>query len=170
MISQRASSINPSLTLGVTATAKKMRKEGKDVVSFGAGEPDFPTPTNIKTAAIKAINEDFTYYTPTAGIEPLRNAIADKLRNFNNISYEPDQTIVSCGGKHSLYNIMQVMLDPKDEVLLNSPYWVSYIEQINLSGAIPKIVSKSDGKIDFDNMRKKVTNKTKLFKKFTTFH
>ena len=163
MISQRASSINPSLTLGVTATAKKMRKEGKDVVSFGAGEPDFPTPTNIKTAAIKAINEDFTYYTPTAGIEPLRNAIVDKLRNFNNISYEPDQTIVSCGGKHSLYNIMQVMLDPKDEVLLNSPYWVSYIEQINLSGAIPKIVSKSDGKIDFDNMRKQVTNKTKLF-------
>jgi aspartate aminotransferase len=162
MISQRASSINPSLTLGVTATAKKMRKEGKDVVSFGAGEPDFPTPANIKAAAIKAINEDFTYYTPTAGIEPLRNAIVDKLRNFNHISYEPEQTIVSCGGKHSLYNIMQVMLDPKDEVLLNSPYWVSYFEQISLAGAIPKIVSKRNGKIDFDNMRKQVTNKTKL--------
>lgn len=162
MISQRASSINPSLTLGVTATAKKMRQEGKDVVSFGAGEPDFPTPPNIKDAAIRAINEDFTYYTPTAGIEPLRKAIADKLRNFNHISYEPEQVIVSCGGKHSLYNIMQVLLDPKDEVLLNTPYWVSYLEQIRLTGAIPKLVSKINEKIDFDNMRKQVTNKTKF--------
>ncbi|RLI47853.1 aspartate transaminase [Candidatus Bathyarchaeota archaeon] len=162
MISQRASSINPSLTLGVTATAKKMRQEGKDVVSFGAGEPDFPTPPNIKDAAIRAINEDFTYYTPTAGIEPLRKAIADKLRNFNHISYEPEQVIVSCGGKHSLYNIMQVLLDPKDEVLLNTPYWVSYLEQIRLAGAIPKLVSKINEKIDFDNMRKQVTNKTKF--------
>ena len=150
MISKRASSINPSLTLGVTATAKKMRQEGKDVVSFGAGEPDFPTPLNIKDAAIKAINEDFTYYTPTSGIEPLRKAIADKLRNFNHVSYEPEQTIVSCGGKHSLYNIMQIMLDPKDEVLLNTPYWVSYLEQIRLAGAIPKLVSKINEKIDFD--------------------
>jgi aspartate aminotransferase len=162
MISQRASSINPSLTLGVTATAKKMRQEGKDVVSFGAGEPDFPTPPNIKEAAIRAINEDFTYYTPTAGIEPLRKAIADKLRNFNHISYDPEQVIVSCGGKHSLYNIMQVLLDPKDEVLLNTPYWVSYLEQIRLAGAIPKLVSKINEKIDFDNMRKQVTNKTKF--------
>lgn len=162
MISQRATSINPSLTLGVTATAKKMRQEGKDVVSFGAGEPDFPTPPNIKDAAIRAINEDFTYYTPTAGIEPLRKAIADKLRNFNHISYEPEQVIVSCGGKHSLYNIMQVLLDPKDEVLLNTPYWVSYLEQIRLAGAIPKLVSKINEKIDFDNMRKQVTNKTKF--------
>ncbi|OGD53839.1 aspartate aminotransferase [Candidatus Bathyarchaeota archaeon RBG_13_38_9] len=162
MISQRASSINPSLTLGVTATAKKMRQEGKDVVSFGAGEPDFPTPPNIKDAAIRAINEDFTYYTPTAGIEPLRKAIADKLRDFNHISYEPEQVIVSCGGKHSLYNIMQVLLDPKDEVLLNTPYWVSYLEQIRLAGAIPKLVSKINEKIDFDNMRKQVTNKTKF--------
>jgi aspartate aminotransferase len=162
MISQRANSINPSLTLGVTATAKKMRQEGKDVVSFGAGEPDFPTPSNIKDAAIRAINEDFTYYTPTAGIEPLRKAIADKLRNFNHISYEPEQVIVSCGGKHSLYNIMQVLLDPKDEVLLNTPYWVSYLEQIRLAGAIPKLVSKINEKIDFDNMRKQATNKTKF--------
>ncbi|WP_455278264.1 pyridoxal phosphate-dependent aminotransferase [[Eubacterium] cellulosolvens] len=162
MISQRASSINPSLTLGVTATAKKMRQEGKDIVSFGAGEPDFPTPDNIKDAAIRAIKENFTYYTPTAGIEPLRKAIADKLRNFNHVSYEPEQTVVSCGGKHSLYNIMQVLLDPKDEVLLNIPYWVSYLEQIRLTGAIPKLVSKDNGKIDFDNMRKQVTNKTKL--------
>lgn len=162
MISQRANSIKPSLTLGVTATAKKMRQEGKDVVSFGAGEPDFPTPPNIKDAAIRAINEDFTYYTPTAGIEPLRKAIADKLQNFNHISYEPEQVIVSCGGKHSLYNIMQVLLDPKDEVLLNTPYWVSYLEQIRLAGAIPKLVSKINEKIDFDNMRKQVTNKTKF--------
>ena len=139
-----------------------MRQEGKDVVSFGAGEPDFPTPPNIKDAAIRAINEDFTYYTPTAGIEPLRKAIADKLRNFNHISYEPEQVIVSCGGKHSLYNIMQVLLDPKDEVLLNTPYWVSYLEQIRLAGAIPKLVSKINEKIDFDNMRKQVTNKTKF--------
>jgi aspartate aminotransferase len=162
MISQRASSINPSLTLGITATAKKMRQEGKDIVSFGAGEPDFPTPANIKDAAIRAINENFTYYTPTAGIEPLRKAIANKLQDFNHTFYEPEQIVVSCGGKHSLYNIMQVLLDPKDEVLVSIPYWVSYVEQIKLSGAIAKLVPKDNGKIDFDNMRKQVTNKTKL--------
>ncbi|MCJ7760296.1 aminotransferase class I/II-fold pyridoxal phosphate-dependent enzyme, partial [Candidatus Bathyarchaeota archaeon] len=107
MISDRARSINPSLTLSITATAKQLKREGRDVVSFGAGEPDFPTPQNIKMAAIKAINDNFTYYTPTSGVEELRKALADKLRNFNNLAYDPWQIVVSCGGKHSLYNIMQ---------------------------------------------------------------
>ena len=163
MISERARSVNPSLTLGITATAKKLKKEGKDVVTFGAGEPDFPTPHNIKMAAIKAINDNFTYYTPTAGIEELRQAIADKLRSFNGVSYEPSEIVVSCGGKHSLYNIMQVLLNPGDEALLTVPYWVSYLEQIKLAGAQPRLVqTDEDNKISLDEMRRQVTGKTKL--------
>ncbi len=163
MISERARSINPSLTLGITATAKKLKKEGKDVVTFGAGEPDFPTPNNIKMAAIKAINDNFTYYTPTAGIDELRQAISDKLRSFNGLSYEPSEIVVSCGGKHSLYNIMQVLLNPGDEALLTVPYWVSYLEQIKLAGAQPRLVqTDEDNKINMTEMRRQVTTKTKL--------
>jgi aspartate aminotransferase len=163
MISERARSINPSLTLGITATAKKLKKEGKDVVTFGAGEPDFPTPNNIKMAAIKAINDNFTYYTPTAGIDELRQAISDKLRSFNGLSYEPSEIVVSCGGKHSLYNIMQVLLNPGDEALLTVPYWVSYLEQIKLAGAQPRLVqTDEDNKINMTEMRRHVTTKTKL--------
>lgn len=163
MISERASSINPSLTLGITAAAKKLKKEGKDIVTFGAGEPDFPTPQNIKMAAVKAINDNFTYYTPTAGIEELRQAIADKLQSYNKVSYDPSEIVVSCGGKHSLYNIMQVLLNPGDEVLLTVPYWVSYLEQIKLAGAQPRLVqTDQDNKINMDEMREQVTSKTKL--------
>lgn len=163
MISERAKSINPSLTLGITATAKKLKREGKDIVTFGAGEPDFPTPQNIKMAAVKAINDNLTYYTPTAGIEELRQAIADKLKNHNSILYEPSEVVVSCGGKHSLYNIMQVLLNPGDEVLLTVPYWVSYLEQIKLAGAQPRLVqTDQDNKINMDEMRRQVTGKTRL--------
>ncbi|MEM4251026.1 MAG: pyridoxal phosphate-dependent aminotransferase [Candidatus Bathyarchaeia archaeon] len=163
MISQRAQSISPSPTLGITSTAKRLKREGRDVVNFGAGEPDFPTPENIKMAAVKAINENITYYTPTAGIEELRQAIADKLRRCNGVSYEPSEIVVSCGGKHSLYNIMQVLLNPGDEALLIAPYWVSYLEQIKLAGAQPRLVQTGEeNKIDLDELKELITERTRL--------
>jgi len=163
MIAERARSINPSLTLGITATAKQLKKQGRDIVNLGAGEPDFPTPLNIKTAAIKAINDNFTYYTPTAGIDELRQAIAEKLQKLNNLFYEPQQIVVSCGGKHGLYNIMQVLLNPGDEALLFVPYWVSYLEQIKLAGAHPKLITaEKDPRFNIENMRREVTDRTKL--------
>jgi aspartate aminotransferase len=163
MVSERARAINPSLTLSITATAKRLKSEGKDVVNFGAGEPDFPTPQNIKMAAIKAINDNFTYYTPTAGVDELRKAIAEKLKNRNNVTYEPPQIVLSCGGKHSLFNIMQVILEPGDEVLLSVPYWVSYFEQIRLAGAQPRLVpTGKDSMVTADMMAKEVTEKTRM--------
>jgi aspartate aminotransferase len=163
MIAERARSINPSLTLGITAAAKQLKKQGKDVVNLGAGEPDFPTPPNIKAAAIKAINENFTYYTPTTGIDELRQALAEKLQNFNSLYYEPKQIVVSCGGKHSLYNIMQVLLNSGDEALLFVPYWVSYLEQIKLAGAQPKLIPvEKDPRFNIEDMRREVTDRTKL--------
>jgi len=162
MISDRARSINPSLTLSITATAKQLKREGVDVVSFGAGEPDFPTPQNIKMAAIKAINDNFTYYTPTSGIEELRKALADKLRDFNNLVYEPRQIVVSCGGKHSLYNIMQTLLNPSEEALLYVPYWVSYVEQIKLAGGKVRLIPTEKDRTNIELMRNQVTEKTKL--------
>ena len=162
MISDRARLINPSLTLSITATAKQLKREGRDVVSFGAGEPDFPTPQNIKMAAIKAINDNFTYYTPTSGIEELRKAIADKLRNYNNLAYDPRQIVVSCGGKHSLYNIMQTLLNPGEEALLYVPYWVSYVEQIKLAGGEARLIPTEKDRVNLELMKKHLTKKTKL--------
>ncbi|MBS7622661.1 pyridoxal phosphate-dependent aminotransferase [Candidatus Bathyarchaeota archaeon] len=163
MISERAQSISPSLTLSITSTAKRLKREGRDVVNFGAGEPDFPTPENIKMAAVKAINENITYYTPTAGIEELRQAIAEKLRRYNGVSYDPSEIVVSCGGKHSLYNIMQVLLNPGDDGLLITPYWVSYLEQIKLAGAQPRLVqTDEENRIDIEELRRLITEKTRL--------
>lgn len=162
MISDRARSINPSLTLSITATAKQLKREGRDVVSFGAGEPDFPTPQNIKMAAIKAINDNFTYYTPTSGVEELRKALSDKLRNSNNLAYGPRQIIVSCGGKHSLYNIMQTLLNPGEEALLYVPYWVSYVEQIKLAGGEARLIPTGKDRVNLELMKKHLTKKTKL--------
>jgi len=162
MISDRARSINPSLTLSITATAKQLKREGRDVVSFGAGEPDFPTPQNIKMAAIKAINDNFTYYTPTSGIEELRKALSDKLRNYNNLAYDPRQIVVSCGGKHSLYNIMQTLLNPGEEALLYVPYWVSYVEQIKLAGGEARLIPTGKDRVNLELMKKHLTKKTKL--------
>ncbi|MCX6659459.1 MAG: pyridoxal phosphate-dependent aminotransferase [Candidatus Bathyarchaeota archaeon] len=133
------------------------------MVSFGAGEPDFPTPQNIKMAAIKAINDNFTYYTPTSGVEELRKALSDKLRNFNNLAYDPRQIVVSCGGKHSLYNIMQTLLNPGEEALLYVPYWVSYVEQIKLAGGEARLIPTGKERVNIELMKKHVTEKTKLF-------
>jgi aspartate aminotransferase len=140
MLSNRASKIKPSPTLAIDAKAKAMKAEGVDIVSFGVGEPDFDTPDNIKEAAIKAIRDGFTKYTPVGGIDPLKDAIIEKFRKDNNLNYMRDEIIVSCGAKHSLYNIAQALFGPGDEVLIPSPYWVSYPDQVVLNDAIPVFV------------------------------
>jgi aspartate aminotransferase len=139
-ISERARYTAPSPTLAITAKAKALQAQGKDVVGFGAGEPDFDTPDHIKNAAKAALDSGYTKYTPSAGDNDLKEAILAKLQNENGLTYKPNQIIVSCGAKHSLYNIMQAMLDPGDEVIIPAPYWVSYPEQVKLAGATPVIV------------------------------
>ncbi|GIV21227.1 MAG: aminotransferase [Armatimonadota bacterium] len=163
-ISQRAQRTSPSPTLAITAKARKMREEGIDVLSFGAGEPDFDTPEFIKDAAIAALREGFTKYTPTAGIEPLRKAICEKLWRDNGLKYEPNQIIVTCGGKHALYNTFQVICDPGDEVIIPAPYWVSYPEMVKLADGVPVFVhaDESTGFVPtIDAIREKITPRTR---------
>ena len=139
-VSQRAQSVPPSATIAVTARAKELKAQGVDVVGFGAGEPDFDTPEYIKEAAIKAMKEGKTKYTPAAGIIELRKAISAKLERDNGLKYAPEQIVVNIGGKHSVYEAMQATLDPGDEVLLPRPYWVTYPEAIKLAGAVTKVI------------------------------
>lgn len=140
MISDRAKRIKPSPTLAIDARAKAMKAGGVDVVNFGVGEPDFDTPDHVKEAAIKAIRDGFTKYTPVGGIDELKAAIVDKFKKDNNLEYEKDEIVVSCGAKHSLYNIAQALLCPGDEVIIPSPYWVSYPDQALLNDAVPVVV------------------------------
>ncbi len=139
-LSQRSQSVTPSSTLAITAKINALIAEGVDVVKFGAGEPDFDTPDYIKNAAIDALNAGFTKYTPVPGTPELRQAIADKFKRDNGLSYKPSEVIVSCGAKHTIYNIFQAICDPGDEVIFAAPYWVSYPEQIKLAGAIPRVI------------------------------
>ena len=136
-VSQRAQQLVPSATLAISNTSRQLKAAGKDVLSFAAGEPDFDTPEHIKAAAIQAIQEGFTKYTANAGIPELRDAVATKLKRDNGLHYTRDQVLVSCGGKHSLYNVFQALLDPGDEVIIPAPYWVSFPEQVKLCGAVP---------------------------------
>ena len=163
MISERASRIQPSATLSITAMAKKMKKQGEDIVILGAGEPDFDTPDNIKDAASKAIKEGFTKYTAASGIDELKTAICEKFEKDNNISYENSNILISCGAKHSLYNIMQATLNAGDEVILPVPYWVSYYEQIRLAEAKPVFVD-TDENFEFtaNVFEKAITPKTRM--------
>ena len=133
-ISQRTAAITASATLAVSAKAKRLQAQGIDVVSFGAGEPDFDTPTFIREAAKDALDKGLTKYAPASGSPDLKKAVAEKLRHQNGLNYEPKQVVISCGGEHALYGAFQVLLEPGDEVLLPSPYWVSYPEQIKLAG------------------------------------
>jgi len=163
-ISQRAQRTSPSPTLAMTAKARKMREEGIDVLSFGAGEPDFDTPEFIKEAAVAALKEGFTKYTPTAGIEPLRQAICEKLWRDNGLNYEPNQIIVTCGGKHALYNAFQVICDPGDEVIIPAPYWVSYPEMVKLADGVPVFIyaDESTGFVPTtDAIREKISARTR---------
>ena len=163
MISERAKNITPSTTLAITSRAKKMKKEGKDVVILAAGEPDFPTPDRIKEFAIKAINNNFTNYTATAGIPELKDAICKKFFRDNGLTYTPSRVMVNCGGKHALYNCFQSLLNPGDEVILSVPYWNSYIEQVKLAGGKTiEIPSKPDMSLNMEGIKHSITEKTKV--------
>jgi aspartate aminotransferase len=143
-VSLRAKNVVASSTLAITARAKELKAQGHDVVSFAAGEPDFDTPDFIKKAAIEAIQKGFTKYTPSSGTIELREAISKKFLKDNHLSYQAkDQIVVSCGAKHCLYNLMQALVDPGDEVLIPAPYWVSYPEMVKLAGATPQFLETS---------------------------
>lgn len=164
MISERLRKVSPSLTLAIDAKAKQMKKDGIDLVGFGAGEPDFNTPENIKEAGIKAIKDNQTRYTPASGMIELKSAVAEKFKKDNNLDYKPSDIIISCGAKHSLYNIFMAILNPGDEVIIFSPYWVSYEEQVKIADGIPVFVELDESRnfeIDFDLLKKKITKKTK---------
>ncbi len=139
MLSPRAQNIKPSPTLAIDSRAKAMKAEGIDVVNFGVGEPDFDTPQHIKDAAVRALEEGFTKYTPVGGIDPLKDAIREKLKADNGLTCSREEILVSCGAKHSLYNIAQALYGPGDEVIIPAPYWVSYPDQVMLNDAQPVI-------------------------------
>ncbi len=140
LIADKFSEIAPSLTLAITAQAKKMQAEGQDIASFGAGEPDFDTPQHIKDAAIEALQAGRTKYTAVTGIPELKKAIADKLKTENGIDYAPSQISVNCGAKHSCYNAILACCNPGDEVIIPAPYWTSYPDMVRLVGAEPYFV------------------------------
>lgn len=163
-LSKKALAVKPSSTLGITAKANEMRANGIDVVGFGAGEPDFNTPDNICEAGINALKNGFTKYTPVSGTLELRKAICEKFFDFNNIKYDPDQIVVSNGGKHSLTNIFSVILNPGDEVIIPAPYWLSYPEIVRLADGVPVYVraDKSQSyKITANQLENACTEKTK---------
>jgi aspartate aminotransferase len=165
-ISQSANSLSPSLTLAIDAKAKQMKAEGQDVIGFGAGEPDFDTPDHIKMAAIKAIAEGFTKYTPSSGIPELRQAIVDKFKRENGLTYKPSQVIVSCGGKHSCFNVIVATCQAGDEVIIPAPYWLSYPEMVKMAGAKPVILQTTDTtefKVTPQQLRAAITSNTRLF-------
>ena len=165
-ISRRAAALSPSLTLAIDSKAKQMKAEGQDVVGFGAGEPDFDTPQHIKDAAIKALNEGFTKYTPASGTPELRQAIADKFKRDNGLNYKASQVIVSCGGKHSCYNVIIATCEEGDEVIIPAPYWLSYPEMVKLASAKPVILETSDRtefKVTPEMLRQAITPRTRLF-------
>ena len=165
-ISKRAKAIKPSPTLAMAAKAKAMKAQGIDVVDFGVGEPDFDTPENVKQAGIKAIQSGFTKYTPAGGTDELRDAVVEKLKKDNGLAYERSQVLISCGAKHSLYNIAEALFDPGDEVLIPSPYWVSYPDQVILNDAVPVIVETTEQegfRISAAKLEKAITKRTKAF-------
>jgi len=164
-INRRIKDIIGSTTLAITAKANELKAKGHDVVNFAAGEPDFDTPQSIKAAAVAAIEKGLTKYTPTSGTQELREAIAVKFQKDNGLVYQPNQIVVSCGAKHSLFNIIQVLVDDGDEVIFQAPYWVSYPEMVKAAGGKLVIIptDQSTGfKITADLLKKHLTPKTKL--------
>ena len=164
--SELVSSIEESRTMAISSLVKKLKAEGKNVLSFSAGEPDFPTPEFIKKAAIKAINENFTRYTANEGYPALINAIIKKFEKENNIEFKPNNILVSDGAKHSIYNLLMALCNPGDEVIFQSPYWVSYPEMVKLAQAVPVIIDagvEQEYKITPDQLKKAITGKTKVF-------
>ncbi len=165
MLAERLKTLAPSSTLAVQAKAKALRAQGVDVISFGAGEPDFDTPERIKQAAIQAMRRGQTKYTEVGGIPELRAAVCQKFERDNGLAYRPDEVLVSCGAKHALFNLAVALLNPGDEVLVPSPYWVSYPEQARLVGAVPVAVETMEAAgfdLDPERLRAAVTPRTKL--------
>ena len=165
-IAARIQQVAPSMTLAISAKAKAMTKAGLDVCSFSAGEPDFGTPDHICEAAKTALDQGKTRYGPAAGEPALREAIAQKLKTDNQLSYQRDNILVTNGGKHSLYNLMMAMIEPGDEVIIPAPYWVSYPEMVKLAGGTPVIVSttaENSYKITADQLQQAITPNTRLF-------
>ncbi|MDR1511354.1 MAG: pyridoxal phosphate-dependent aminotransferase [Endomicrobium sp.] len=163
-ISKRVRSIKPSPTLAIDAIVKALEQQGVDVVNLGVGEPDFDTPINIKEAAISAINSGFTKYCPVDGTSELKDAIMNKLKRDNNLTYSLEEIIVSCGAKHSIYNIFQSIIDDGDEVIIPAPFWTSYTDMVILAGATPVIIQtndKTDFKVTSEQIKKALTSKTK---------
>jgi aspartate aminotransferase len=164
-LSQRVQNIKPSLTLAITARAKALKAEGKDIIGLGAGEPDFDTPDHIKQAAIAAINEGQTKYTAVDGTPELKAAVARKFARDNQLHYEPNQILVSCGGKHSFFNLTQALLNPGDEVIIPAPYWVSYPDMVTLAEGVPVIIEAgidAGFKITPEQLEAAITDKTRM--------
>jgi aspartate aminotransferase len=165
LLSNRINNLSTSQTLAMAALARELKAQGKDIISLSLGEPDFYTPDFVKEAAKKAIDENYSTYTPVDGYPELREAICRKFNRDNNLDYKPSNIVVSTGAKQSLYNVAQVMLNDGDEVILPAPYWVSYYEIIKLSGGIPVVVEtsvESDFKITPEQLEKAITPKTKM--------
>ncbi len=164
-VNRRVKEMLGSTTLAITARAKELATQGHDVVNFGAGEPDFDTPDFIKVAGIDAINKGLTKYTPSIGTQDLREAIANKFQQENGLIYKPAQIVVSCGAKHSLFNIIQVLIDDGDEVIFQAPYWVSYPEMVKAAGGKSVVINtdaSSNFKMTPDLLSKHITPKTKI--------
>lgn len=165
-IAERTKLIKPSVTLAIAAKAGKLRSEGIDVVNFSAGEPDFDTPDHIKAAAVEALRKGMTKYTDVKGIEPLRAAIAHKYEREHGLSYRKEDVLVSCGAKHSIYNVLQAIVNPGDEILIPAPYWVSYSDMALLAGGIPKLIQTNEAtgfRITAEQLEAAVTAKTRVF-------
>lgn len=164
-LSERVQRIKPSPTLAVTARAAELRRQGKDIIGLGAGEPDFPTPAHVRMAAKDAIDAGFTRYTPVGGTPELKDAIVNKFQRDNGLSYTPDQVLVSCGGKQSFFNLCQAMIDDGDEVIIPAPYWVSYPDMALLAGGKPVVIETTMDaafKITAEQLEAAITPKTRL--------
>lgn len=165
MLSDRIQTLSPSLTIAISSLARDLKAQGKDILSFSAGEPDFGTPQRIKDAAIQAINDGFTQYTSVPGIPELLEAVAAKLKRDNGLDYAPSDIIVSNGAKQSLFNLLQAVLNPEDEVIIPAPYWVTYPELVKYAGAIPVVIDTNeigDFKITAEQLQATITSKTKM--------
>lgn len=163
-LANRVLQLKPSATLAVTAKAKDLKARGVDVIGFGAGEPDFDTPENVKDAAIESIRKGFTKYTVVGGIPELKEAIRNRIKKDYDLDYDQEEILVSCGAKHSLYNLTQALFENGDEVIIPSPYWVTYPDQITLTGARPFILETGQEqgfKIDPDDLKKVINNNTR---------
>ena len=164
-LAKRIQKVTPSLTLAIEAKAKRLKAEGIDIVSFSAGEPDFDTPQQVKKAAIDSLSNGFTKYTPASGTIELRKAVAEKLARENGLNYSSEQIVISCGAKHAIYNVLQVLIEERDEVVISSPFWLSYPEMVTLAGGTSVILKTEfkDGYLPSPKaLEKLITKKTKL--------